>query len=170
MEHCAFIDQEDVKRCGILGITISFHTNHLFYYGEALCDLVLGESITQKMLPCKSALDSGMKIAFHSDAPMYDPNPLQVAANAVARKTRSGKYIGKEEAITLTQALKGITIDAAWQILREKELGSIEIGKLADFTILAENPYEVNIEHLKDIQIVTTYMDGVDTSTLKYNT
>lgn len=168
LEHCVFIDQADLERCGRLGITVSFHTNHLYYYGEALSELVLGEERTQRMLLCKTALDNGMRISFHSDAPMYPPNPLQVAANTVTRKTRLGKVIGKEEAITRTQALRGITIDAAWQLLREKEIGSIEVGKRADFTVIKENPYEVPAEHWQDIEIVTTYIDGIDTKTLNY--
>ena len=169
LEHCAFIDKADLKTCGELGLTLSFHTNHLYYYGEALKELVVGEEVTEKMLPCRSALDQGIKISFHSDAPMYDVAPLRVAANAVTRTTKRGTVIGADEAITLTEALRGITIDAAWQLLREKDLGSIEVGKFADFTLLSKDPYEVDPLEVGDIPIITTYLSGVDTKTMHFD-
>lgn len=168
MEHCAFIRKEDLDLAAKLGITISYHTNHLYYYGEALQELVVGNERTEKMLPYRSSLDKGIKISLHSDAPMYSVNPLRVAGNAVTRKTRNGQVIGPDECISITEALRGITIDAAWQILRDKDFGSIEEGKFADFTVIAEDPYEVDPHHWEDIKIVTTYLSGEDTETLKY--
>ena len=166
LEHCAFIDKNDLTLCGKLGLSISFHPNHLYYYGEALKDIVLGPKLTEQMLPCKTALNNNIKITLHSDAPMYDPNPLLVVQDAVTRTTKFGMIIGADESISLDQALKAVTIDAAWQILRETELGSIEKGKYADFVILEKNPYDVNPMHLSDIKIITTYLNGVDTKTL----
>lgn len=168
LEHCAFIDKKDLKKAGELGLTISFHVNHLYYYGEALEELVVGKKIAYDMLPCKSALNNGIRISLHSDAPMYSPNPLRVAYGAITRKTRSGLLINPDECITITEALRGITIDAAYQLHRDKELGSIEVGKLADFTILEENPYEVDVDHIKDIKVVTTYLSGRDTDEMKW--
>ena len=168
MEHCAFITQDDLKLAADLGLTISFHTNHLYYYGEALQELVIGEDKTEHLLQCGTAVRNGMKISFHSDDPMYSIEPLRVAANAVTRTSRNGTVIGKDEAISLTEALRGITIDAAWQLFREDELGSIEVGKLADFTVLEDNPYVVDPLKIGDIKIVTTYIDGVDTRTMNF--
>lgn len=166
LEHCAFILPEDLKRCGDLGITVSFHTNHLYYYGEALNELVIGEKRTRKMLPCKTALDNGVKISFHADSPMYKADPLRVASNAVTRTSKNGTVIGAQEAITVDQAMRGITIDAAWQLFRENEIGSIEVGKFADFAVLEENPYQVAPTHIGDIKVITTYLNGVNTDNL----
>ena len=168
MEHCAFITQDDLKLAADLGLTISFHTNHLYYYGEALQELVIGEDKTEHLLQCGTAIRNGMKVSFHSDDPMYSIEPLRVAANAVTRTSRNGTVIGKDEAISLTDALRGITIDAAWQLFREDELGSIEVGKFADFTVIEENPYVVDPLKIGDIKIVTTYIDGVDTKTMNF--
>ena len=166
MEHCAFISKDDLPLAGKLGITLSYHTNHLYYYGEALRDIVIGHEKTEQMLPYRSSKDAGVRFSLHSDAPMYSVNPLRVAGNTVTRATRDGLIIGPEERISVTEALKGITIDAAWQMLREKDFGSIEVGKLADFTVLAEDPYKVDPHIWGDIEIVTTYLGGEDTREL----
>ena len=125
--------------------------------------MIFFNHVVEKLLPCKSALNYGMKISLHSDAPMYSPNALRVAGGAVTRKTRNGMIINKDEALTVTEALRGITIDAAWQLFREKEIGSIEVGKFADFTIIEKNPYEVDPDHIKDIKVITTYLSGLNT-------
>ena len=168
LKHCAFLSKDDLDLVKNNEITLSFHTNHLYYYGEALQELVIGKERTENLLPCGSALRNGIRISFHSDAPMYTVGPLRVACNAVTRTSRKGTVIGKDEAISVLEALRGITIDAAWQMFRENEIGSIEPNKFADFTILAENPFEVDPAHIGDIEIVTTYISGVDTHTLGY--
>ena len=168
LEHCAFLRAEDMNLAAELGVTLSFHTNHIYYYGEALEELVVGKERTEKCLACKSALDHGIRISLHSDAPMYSVNPLRVAGSAVTRRTRKGLLVGPEERITVDQAMRGITIDAAWQLFREKELGSITKGKYADFVILNRDPYTVIPADLEKIRVITTYVDGVERSELKY--
>ena len=168
IEHCAFLSTDDLRLARENGITLSFHTNHIYYYGEALMDLVTGPERTSVCLPYRSALDEGIVCSYHSDAPMYSVNPLRVAANAVTRKTRNGLVIGPDERIGLDEALRGITIDAAWQIFRENEIGSIEAGKFADFVVLEENPFNVDIDEVENIRIITTYIDGEDRRWLTY--
>lgn len=168
MEHCAFLRKEDLELAARLGITVSYHTNHVYYYGEALRELVVGPERTELMMPYRSSLDKGMKLSFHSDAPMYSVNPLRIAGNAVTRMTRSGLVINPEERITKTEALRGITVDAAWQLLREDDFGTIEPGKLADFVVIAEDPYEVDPQYWGDIQVITTYLAGEDTREFNY--
>ncbi|MEG0902351.1 MAG: amidohydrolase family protein, partial [Clostridia bacterium] len=93
-------------------------------------------------------------------------NPLLLAATAASRTSKKGASITPDQAISAHEALRAITIDAAWQQMRETELGSIEIGKFADFTILKEDPYAVEPYRIKDIEVVTTYLAGVDTDTM----
>lgn len=167
IEHCAFMRPEDVERCAKLGIALSYHIGHLYYYGEALNELVIGEDIMNaEFMRCRAALDAGIKITLHSDDPMYFANPLLLAATAASRTTKKGAAVTADQVISVHEALRAITIDAAWQQMREDELGSIEVGKYADFTILKEDPYEVDPYDIKDIEVVTTYLAGVDTDTM----
>ncbi|MEF9841372.1 MAG: amidohydrolase [Raoultibacter sp.] len=167
IEHCAFMHAADVERCAKLGIALSYHIGHLFYYGEALNELVIGEDrMNAEFMRCRSALDAGLKISLHSDDPMYFANPLLLAATAASRTSKKGAPITPDQAISVHEALRAITIDAAWQQMRETELGSIELGKFADFTILKEDPYAVEPYDIKDIEVVTTYLAGIDTDTM----
>lgn len=160
LEHCAFLSEEDTKRCAKLGIQLSYHVNHIYYYGEALNDLVVGEDRTKIAVNCRWALDNGASFSLHTDDPMYPANPLRLVCTAVTRTSRSGKAFGPEYTIPVHEALKGITINAAFQCLREKEVGSIEVGKYADFTLLQENPYLVDPLKIGDIKVIKTYLDG----------
>lgn len=167
IEHCAFMHSEDIERCAKLGITLSYHIGHLYYYGEALNDLVIGkELVDDEFMCCRTALDAGMKVSLHSDDPMYFANPLLLAATAASRTSKRGLNMQPEQALSIHEALRAITIDAAWQQMRESELGSIEVGKFADFTVLKKDPYTVDPYDIKDIEVVTTYLAGIDTDTM----
>lgn len=167
IEHCAFMRPEDVQRCADLGITLSYHINHLYYYGEALNELVIGEErMNSEFMRCRDALDAGIRISLHSDDPMYFAGPLLLANTAITRTSKKGNRITGDQAISLDEAMRAVTIDAAWQLGREHELGSIEPGKLADFTVLSENPYDVDTDKVKDIEVVTTYLSGRNTDTM----
>ena len=79
---------------------------------------------------------------------------------AVNRLTSSGTELGPEQRITPTEALRASTIDAAWQNFEEDQKGSIEPGKLADFTVLAENPLTVDPGRIRDIEVLRTVVGG----------
>lgn len=164
LEHCAFLSEEDTKRCAKLGIQLSYHVNHLYYYGEALNDLVVGEDRTKIAVNCRWALANGVNFSLHTDDPMYSANPLRLVCTASTRRSRAGKVFGQEYTIPVHEALKGITINAAFQLNREKEIGSIEIGKFADFTVIQENPYQVDPLKIGDIKVIKTYLDGNETN------
>lgn len=164
LEHCALMPEKEIERAAKLGVTLSFHSNHIRFYGEALNEDIIGPERSSKLMSANTALKYGHTISFHTDAPMYPTNPLEVARTAVTRSSRAGLILGADEAISVHEALKGITISAAWQLFREHEIGSIEVGKFADFTVLAQNPYEVNPKDLNNIEIVTTYLAGNDTA------
>ena len=96
----------------------------------------------------------------HHDAPVALPSSMMVLASQVNRTTRSGQVIGPEQRVSVMDALKSITINAAYQYFEEKTKGSLEPGKLADFVILDENPLEVEPMAIKDIQVVETIKEG----------
>jgi len=79
---------------------------------------------------------------------------------SVNRLTKSGKVLGEDQRIAVEDALRAVTIDAAWQNFEEGHKGSIEVGKLADFVVLAENPLKVEAEKIRDIPILETIVAG----------
>lgn len=97
----------------------------------------------------------------HDDTPVTPVDPLQLVWVSVNRKTRSNQVLGPAERISPYQALRAITIDAAWQNFEEEYKGSIAPGKLADFVILDANPLEVEPMSIRDIQVMETIVGGV---------
>jgi hypothetical protein len=160
LEHCALISRDDVVRAAKLGVALSFHVNHVYYYGPELRESIIGSKRAEAMMPIGSAVRAGHRISLHADSPMYPANPLSLMKTAVTRLTRAGDKLGAEEAISTEQALRAVTIDAAWQLFADGDIGSIETGKLADFVILERNPLNVAGEELVDIEVLDTWLAG----------
>ena len=104
--------------------------------------------------------DAGISISFHSDMPIAPADPLFLAWSAVTRESLSGNPLRPDLAMSVDGALRAITIDAAYSWGMEDRLGSITVGKVANFTILGENPYDVDPDHLKDIEVHATVFEG----------
>jgi hypothetical protein len=112
------------------------------------------------MFAAKSFLDAGVMIAAHSDHPCAPYPPLMALHGLVNRRTKSGRPIGQSQKVSVLDALKLYTINAAYQQFDEDILGSIEEGKLADFVVLGEDILKVPTEKIKDIPIDMTIIDG----------
>lgn len=91
---------------------------------------------------------------------MYPPGPLHLARTAATRLTRMGDRVGAAQAISVEQALRAVTIDAAWQLRVEDDVGSIEVGKHADFVVLDDDPLQVSPEDIDKIGISGTWLGG----------
>ena len=103
---------------------------------------------------------AGVPLSLHSDFTMAPAQPLRLAWVAANRITAEGRVAGPGERIELETALRAITLDAARLLRMEDEIGSIEPGKRADFTVLESDPYAVPIERLADIPIWGTVFEG----------
>jgi hypothetical protein len=160
LEHCLLPSKKAIQRMVKLGVSPSFHINHLWYYGEALEDHIIGQERTDEILPLKSAENNSLIFSIHADQPMFESNPLSLLHTAVNRKTRYGNLFGKSNKIGVEQGLKSLTINAAWQIKMENKIGSIKPGKYADFVILDQNPMMVDPEKIKDIHVLQTIVNG----------
>jgi predicted amidohydrolase YtcJ len=160
IEHAVLLPPELLGKMKRLDITPSFHINHLYYYGRALKNDILGWGRTAKMLPINSSRKNGLHYSLHADAPMYPEEPLSLLQTAVTRKTREGAIIGPHEAISVMEGLRALTIDAAWQLNMEKKNGSIEPGKYADLIILDKNPLKVDPGLLRNIRVLNTFVNG----------
>lgn len=160
LEHCALISPEDVVRAAKLGVALSFHVNHVYYYGPELRDSIIGSERAEAMMPLGSAVRAGHRVSLHADSPMYPAIPLSLMKTAVTRLTRAGDQLGAAEAISTEQALRAVTIDAAWQLFADGDIGSIETGKFADFVILDRNPLNVAGDELAGIEVLDTWLGG----------
>ncbi len=163
LEHGLLIPKDVMPDIAASGLNLSYHINHLYYYGEALRTSILGEERAEEMLAVRSALDAGVTVTLHADQPMYPEDPLSLIATAVNRKSRDGHVIGVGQAISVSEALRAVTIDAAWQLGMETKLGSIEVGKYADFVVLDRDPRSVPNGELRKLQVLETYVGGVRT-------
>ncbi len=160
IEHCALLPEELLPDLARLGVSPSFHINLLYYYGDALADSILGAERVARLLPVRSAFELGLAPSLHADSPMYPPKPLSLVRTAVLRRTRGGRVIGADQAISIDQGLRAVTVNAARQLGMGSEVGSLEVGKAADLVVLAEDPYVVRPEDLGEIDVVGVYMAG----------
>jgi hypothetical protein len=160
IEHCALISDDDLARAARLGVTVSFHVNHVYYYGPELREAILGPARAEGVMPLASALRHGHRLSLHADSPMYPADPLKLMQTAITRRTRTGEQLGAAQAITTEQALRAVTIDAAWQLFADERIGSVEPGKYADFTVLERNPLTVPPEELDSVGVLGTWSGG----------
>ena len=143
-----------------LGITPSFFVSHTYYWGDVHRDVFLGPDRGARISPLNSAVKRGIRFSVHLDTPVTPMSPLQAAWSAVNRQTKSGKILGPEQRITPLQAMRAITIDAAWQEHDESLKGSIEPGKFADLVILGQNPLTIDPIEIRDITVLETIVGG----------
>ena len=160
VHHVGFCSAAQVLKLAALGAHASVNP----YYIHALSDdyslLGLGPERAAQITRCGSMLRAGMRVSFHSDFMMAPTEPLLLAWCAATRRTASGAVASPAECLTLEQALRGITIDAAWALGIDHEIGSIVAGKLADFTVLEDDPFELGVDRLKDVRIAGTVFEG----------
>ncbi len=160
LEHCLLLPETELERMQTLHITPSFHINHLYYYGDALTDGLLGPDRTGRILPLGATVGKGIPFSLHADQPMFPSQPFRLIQTAVERQTRSGKLIGPEQRIALLEAIKALTVHAAWQIGKENSLGTLEPGKYADFIVLDRDPFSTPTGELQHIRVLATYVNG----------
>lgn len=156
MVHAQTVREDQLDEMKELGIIPTFFLDHIWYWGDYHYESVLGPERAQHISPIKSALKRGMNYTMHQDAPVKLPNQILAIHNAVNRETQSGRVLGADQRLTVMEALKAVTINAAYQYFEEDTKGSIEEGKVADFVILDKNPLEVDVKQLKTINVLQT--------------
>ena len=153
LQHCQLADRAQFARMKALGMSVNLFANHHFYWGDEHYRMTVGPERATRMNACRSALEAGVPMAIHSDAPVTPMGPLFTAWCAVNRLTASGRVQGEYERIGVAQALHAITLGAAWTLKLDSEIGSIETGKRADFAVLEQDPFEVDPAALRDVPV-----------------
>ena len=163
LQHCQMADEALFRRMANLGVCANLFANHLYYWGDAHRTLTLGPDRAERMDACATALRLGVPLAVHSDAPITALAPMFTAWCAVNRMTSSGHVLGPNERISVADALRTITLGAAYTLGLDDRIGSIEVGKFADFCVMDDDPTEIDPSRLKDVRIAGTVLDGQPT-------
>jgi len=123
--------------------------------------LSCGDERASFISPLRAALDRVIPLTIHNDSPVVPPNIMRLVSIAVNRETRSGHILGPDQRVSVIEALHAVTLGAAYQYFEEDDKGSIEVGKRADFVVLAQDPRTVGARAIADIDIVETISRGV---------
>ncbi|WP_293306491.1 amidohydrolase [Mycolicibacterium sp.] len=162
-EHSSLLHDEHIAAMASLGVTPSFLMNHVRLWGKVMRDEILGPERANLLDRYASAVKAGIRASFHCDFSVSPLGPLNYIATAAARTMADGgEVLNAAERVSVAQALKGSTIDAAWMCHADGLVGSLEAGKAADFVFLGDDPlaHEKDPDAVRDIAVQATYSDG----------
>jgi len=157
--HGQYIREDQLDSIKSLNVIASLFALHTFYWGD-WHKQIIGDSLGNKISPTRSALNKGLHITIHTDAPVALPNLMRMVWTAVNRTSRSGKIIGDGEQLTPYEAMKCVTEWSAYQHFEEDTKGTLAPGKLADLVVLDKNPLKVAPDAIKDIIVLETIKEG----------
>lgn len=160
LQHCQMAHASQFRRMKKLGMCVNLFANHLYYWGDAHYQLTMGPDRACRMDATATAQRLGVPFSIHSDSPVTPIGPLFTAWCAVNRRSASGRILGVGERLGVTDALHAITLGAAYTLKLDHLIGSVEVGKLADFAVLEDDPLALAPEQLKDVRVWGTVLGG----------
>lgn len=158
--HFANSTEEQIDRIAALGAIVSANPYYVSGFADTYSAHGVGPERADSMVRAASVLARGIPLSLHSDAPMAPAAPLLLASCAVNRITQSGRVAGPEQRISVHEALRAVTIGAAYSWRLEHEIGSITVGKVANFTALGADPYAVDPRELHEIPVLGVVYQG----------
>jgi predicted amidohydrolase YtcJ len=181
IEHLTVTEEDQLEQIKSLGLTPSMTIGHVYFWGygfgatkeESHHEPILGSPRAQRIDPAASLLKRGIRFSFNSDSPITPVAPLRYISTAVTRLTQGGKgqktvelfSEGKDDQrISVDDAIRAVTIDAAYQLFLDDKIGSLEVGKQADLVMLEQNPRapDMKPEDIMNIKVFSTYLSGVE--------
>ncbi|WP_423380225.1 amidohydrolase [Burkholderia sp. LMG 32019] len=165
IEHASLLSDDDLRTMKRLSVSPSFLIGHVGYWGRAFQKTILGEERAQKLDRCKSALREGLRISLHSDRFVSPLGPLRYMDQAIGRVMEADPeqaVLNAAECLSPPEALRAVTIDAAWQCHLDDQVGSLKEGKQADLVILEQDPLQAKPGpyQLRDIKVMETWVSG----------
>ncbi|MCB1700145.1 MAG: amidohydrolase [Halioglobus sp.] len=157
--HAQMAREDQVARMKALGVTPSFFSAHTWYWGDRHRDIFLGPERAAVISPARWAQDYGLRFSSHLDTPVTPMLPLQAVWSQVFRITHGGEVLGPAQRTGVMEALRAVTIDAAWQVFQEGNRGSLEPGKYADLVVLSGNPLEDPM-NMRELEVEQTLIGG----------
>ena len=162
IEHFTINTPEEVRKAVKLGVIPSFTIGHVDYWGEAFHDHIVGDKRSIRIDPAAEFKKQGSRFTLHSDSPVSPYGPLKYISQSVTRlwQLPPRKVLGPDERVTVDDAIRAVTINAAYQIMADDKIGSLEVGKQADLVVLDQNPRKTAPEKIADIRVRQTWIDG----------
>lgn len=165
IEHFTVTRDSQLDQVQKLGVTIGMTIGHVYYWGKPFEDDILGKKRAERIDPSGGLRSRGVHFAFHSDSPISPASPLRYIANGASRHPQGeapDKVLGPQELISVDDAIRAVTLDAAYQLFMDTEVGSLEVGKLADLVILDKNPRTMmqHPEEIMKILVEETWVAG----------
>jgi len=162
IEHFTINTPEQVKKAVQLGVVPGFTVGHVDYWGEAFYNHIVGPERASRIAPGASFKKEGARFTYHSDSPISPVNPLRYISEGVDRLWQKPprKVLGPQERVTVDDAIRAVTINAAYQLMSDDQIGSLEVGKQADLVILEKNPRKISSEKIANIKVIETWIDG----------
>lgn len=158
--HAQMSRDDQLDRMKELGVTPTFFSAHVYYWGDRHRDIFLGPERAARISPAASALARGLPFTTHLDTPVVPIDSRMQLWAPVARQTSSGQSLGQEERISVEESLRAMTAAAAWQLGLDDHIGTIEPGKYADLVILSDDPLDFEGD-LREIDVERTIIGGV---------
>jgi predicted amidohydrolase YtcJ len=159
VEHAGLVRPDQLQRFAELGAIAVVQPNFLWFFGDDYAT-IMGPRRAPWLYRGRAFLDHGVRLVGSSDRPVTAGAPLRAIQFMVCRASASGLVVGPDEGISVEEALRAYTIDAAYACHRDAELGSITPGKLADLTVLSDDPRRVPPDRIADIEVLATILDG----------
>lgn len=157
--HCQTTRRDQYEAMAEINMIPSIFTSHIWYWGDVHLKN-FGPKRGGRISAVHDALEFGLPYTFHTDMPVLPPNLLEAAWCAVNRMTKEGVQLDEDQKVGVFDALKGITLNGAYQYGEEDRKGTLEVGKLADLAILDANPLKVNPMAIRDINVLETVKEG----------
>jgi predicted amidohydrolase YtcJ len=169
VEHLGAARADQFKRAASLGVTVSLAPFQYIYWGDLLDGVMFKPEYGAQWQRVQDAFQAGVRTSFHNDGSVSPPDTLRNIQRMVTRTTNSGKVHGANQAVTLEQALKASTINAAYQLKRDNEIGSLEVGKYADLVELSADITAVKPNQIIDkVKVKGTWLGGKKIDTAKF--
>ena len=161
VEHLGAARRDQFERAAALGVTCSLSPFQYIYWGDLLDGVMFDSEYGSQWQRVRDAFEAGVRPSYHNDGSVTPPNQLLNVQQTVTRRTMAGNVHGANQAVTLDDALKAITINGAYQLKRDHEIGSLAVGKYADLVELSADIYTVPADQIVDkVKVLGTWVGG----------
>ncbi len=159
IEHCEFPTQEQIQLCAELGVIPTTSTNFIWGKGEEVFEQRLGREYAKRAIPLREWLDAGVPVCQSTD---WGPRDVMFTLwqSLVRQAGLTGKCVGDSQHISREEAIRIFTINGAYALGMEDQIGSLEVGKCADLVVLSDDLLNCDVNDIRDISVLLTMRDG----------
>lgn len=162
IEHFTINRPDQVKQAVKLGVIPGFTIGHVDYWGEAFHNQIVGAERANRIDPSADFKRAGGRFAYHSDSPVSNVGPLNYISEGAGRLWQKPprQVLGTDQQVTVDDAIRAVTINAAYEMFSDDKIGSLEVGKQADLVVLEKNPRKTPVDEIRNIKVKETWIDG----------